>query len=214
MSIYETLIPALEGIAKSETARRGDKSFAENLLSGAYGYFKRGMLTERQQTAALQMIERVNNPPPPPPEDHISSLSKVYAFIMAARQHLKWPKLILQMADNKHQLKIYMAGPRSKFPDTLNLVTNNEWGDMDLWLGRVFEDGRWQHRKGDDELREMAATLLEALADDPATVASTHGHMTGNCCFCHRPLRDKDRSLVVGYGPVCAKKWGLPWGKK
>jgi hypothetical protein len=44
-------------------------------------------------------------------------------------------------------------------------------------------------------------------------VAAEHGHKTGNCCFCSRPLNDA-RSTEVGYGPVCADKWELPWGTK
>src|SRR5574343_120375 len=54
---------------------------------------------------------------------------------------------------------------------------------------------------------------VEALAADPAGAASRHGRMTGRCCFCDRRL-DDDRSIGVGYGPVCAEKWGLPWGER
>jgi len=34
---------------------------------------------------------------------------------------------------------------------------------------------------------------------------------TGNCCFCRRELTDK-RSTEVGYGPICADHFSLPWG--
>jgi hypothetical protein len=44
-----------------------------------------------------------------------------------------------------------------------------------------------------------------------AEQAAAFGHATGCCCFCSRTLTD-DRSLVVGYGPTCATKHGLPWG--
>jgi hypothetical protein len=58
---------------------------------------------------------------------------------------------------------------------------------------------------------------LQALAKDPAKVASEHGRLTGNCCFCNHRIGhgDKDksasseRSRNAGYGPDCAKKYGL-----
>ena len=53
---------------------------------------------------------------------------------------------------------------------------------------------------------------LKAFAADPETVAAQYGSLTGNCCFCGRKLTD-DRSTNVGYGPVCADKFGLNWGK-
>lgn len=42
--------------------------------------------------------------------------------------------------------------------------------------------------------------------------AALHGKMTGKCCFCNSPLIDQ-KSTDVGYGPVCAKHYGLPHGK-
>ena len=44
-------------------------------------------------------------------------------------------------------------------------------------------------------------------------MARSHGHRTGYCCFCGQLLTDEERSVAFGYGPVCAKHWGLPWGK-
>jgi hypothetical protein len=54
---------------------------------------------------------------------------------------------------------------------------------------------------------------LAAFAADPETIAAKYGKMTGCCCFCSRKLDDA-RSTEVGYGPVCAKKFGLNWGKQ
>lgn len=41
--------------------------------------------------------------------------------------------------------------------------------------------------------------------------AAHFGHTTGSCVFCSRHLTD-ERSIAVGYGPVCAEREGLPWG--
>ena len=54
---------------------------------------------------------------------------------------------------------------------------------------------------------------LVALAENPEETAAMYGHITGSCCFCSRMLTDK-RSTDVGYGPICASKFGLAWGDK
>ena len=35
----------------------------------------------------------------------------------------------------------------------------------------------------------------------------------GNCSMCRKKLSDP-RSMKVGYGEICADKWGFPWGAK
>lgn len=46
-----------------------------------------------------------------------------------------------------------------------------------------------------------------------AATAAAFGHAYGVCVFCTRELTD-ERSVVVGYGPVCAKHNSLPWGER
>jgi len=53
---------------------------------------------------------------------------------------------------------------------------------------------------------------LRAIGDNPLAAAVGHGHATGNCSFCARDLTDP-RSVSVGYGPICAGHFGLPWGE-
>lgn len=59
-----------------------------------------------------------------------------------------------------------------------------------------------------DESHRLA---IESLAADPAQFAAAFGKSTGSCSFCGRGLTD-ERSVEVGYGPVCADHNGLPWG--
>lgn len=58
-----------------------------------------------------------------------------------------------------------------------------------------------------------AGVLLAILENDPADVARLHGQRTGRCCFCRKPLITNE-SVTMGYGPVCADNWGLPWGMR
>lgn len=67
----------------------------------------------------------------------------------------------------------------------------------------------WEYVKGG--LRILAG--LNASKDD-GTVAARLGHVAHHCCFCGIPLTDDgdNRSVKVGYGPVCAQRYALPWG--
>ena len=55
--------------------------------------------------------------------------------------------------------------------------------------------------------------ICEEFNADPTDFAAKYGHRTGRCCFCSRLLTD-ERSTAVGYGPVCAESYRLPWGNQ
>jgi hypothetical protein len=54
--------------------------------------------------------------------------------------------------------------------------------------------------------------LLTEFAENPKKIAILHGQLTGNCCFCSLPLSDP-KSLKLGYGPICASHYNLPYQK-
>lgn len=61
---------------------------------------------------------------------------------------------------------------------------------------------------------EYAPSFTSKLnAGNKATAeqAAAFGSMTGHCCFCNTAI-DTPESVAVGYGPICAGKFGLPWG--
>jgi hypothetical protein len=74
---------------------------------------------------------------------------------------------------------------------------------------RVKQDGSFFIARS--MLRRSTMLALRAIGDDPLRAAVGHGHTTGNCSFCARDLSDP-RSTSVGYGPICAGRFGLPWG--
>lgn len=59
---------------------------------------------------------------------------------------------------------------------------------------------------------EAITTFLTDLAEDPAGAAREYGARTGRCCFCGQGLTTVE-STSHGYGPVCARSWGLPWSR-
>lgn len=195
------LIPHLMSIAQHSDATDRDKEFADSLVNGKWGWNKRGFLTEKQDSAARSMLDRIFNRPPP---ETAPAMAGVHSFLKAAKRYLKYPKLWLQLGDGT-PVKVYMSGERSKYPDTVNLKV----GDYDDWYGRILDTGEWHRpRSANVEVIGQLKVLLEELAADPAGVAMAYGKITGNCCFCHQPLSD-ERSLDVGFGPTCAKHYSL-----
>jgi hypothetical protein len=74
------------------------------------------------------------------------------------------------------------------------------------WYAKRWDGGEWVY--------EGRKPLHFLTADDriDATSAARFGAVTGSCIFCMRTLTD-ERSIKVGYGPICAGHNGLPWGE-
>jgi Family of unknown function (DUF6011) len=92
------------------------------------------------------------------------------------------------------------------------------------WAGHVFANkpggfgsGYYCYIKPNFQLSDNApdwvVEQLREFAKDPAEYAGAYGKKTGSCCFCSQTLTDP-RSVTVGYGPVCANRWFLPWGEE
>jgi hypothetical protein len=54
--------------------------------------------------------------------------------------------------------------------------------------------------------------VLDETTLATAEQAAAFGKLVGRCCFCSHAI-DTPESTAVGYGPVCASKFGLPWGQ-
>lgn len=82
-------------------------------------------------------------------------------------------------------------------------------GGLYAMAGTILPDTKpeWQYVKGG--MRHLAGAH-RLTADEAAAI----GALTHHCVFCSRELTDdgEGRSVEVGYGPICARKHGLPWG--
>lgn len=98
-------------------------------------------------------------------------------------------------------VRISRAKPDSRNPGAL--YVKDVHGE---YYGKINPDGstRWSlDLTGDMRavMREFAMRGVEYLYEV--------GKQTGICCFCGRELSDPE-SVECGYGPVCARKYGLP----
>ena len=190
-----------------------DADFANSLLAQAqnhatmHGY---PPLSGKQWYWVRKLAEKANATAPA--ATNVGDFSAVIELFKTAGEHLKYPKVRLQLEDGS-PVVLSVAGPAARLPGTVNLTDGKPYG-QNTWFGRVDPaTGAWEpSSKVDAQTTTAITALLVNFAKDPAKVASLYGKTTGACCFCSRELTDA-RSVTVGYGPICAEKWGLPWGE-
>ena len=159
-------------------------------------------------------------------------------FKVALASGLKRPSITL---DNEmgELVTIKVAGSRSRYEGQIQITSEDDLMDFekkrlkrmaeynnenygDAWKaynasinqkyhGRINADGLLV--KSRDYNERIVDDLLKALATDPSATVAAFGAKTGRCAMCGRPLKTHE-STTHGYGPVCAKRYGLVWGKK
>lgn len=179
-----------------------DQAFALSLLSQQA---QRG-LSAKQWPWIKKLADRIDAPEASAAR-HLGDPSALKALFAKAGEKIKFPHLLLHVGGET--LKLWVAGDRSRTPGSLSVC-----GPLRVWVGRVAQDGTWEpgHTKPADYLSSVADLLTELLAHPQETLAK-NGKQAGACCYCGIELTDA-RSVEAGYGPVCAKKWGLAWGRK
>lgn len=180
-----------------------DQQFADSLLS----QLNRRGLSDKQWAWVDRLAKRATGQD----QRQTASLGSVAGllalFNTAKANGLKNPAIVAQSPIGAIRLSV--AGERARQPGTINVAEKGRFGEA-TWYGRIKLDGTFEASR-EGAPAELVAYLAQ-FAANPAETAAAHGHTTGNCCFCDRPLTDA-RSTAVGYGPVCAKKWSLPWGE-
>lgn len=98
--------------------------------------------------------------------------------------------------------RLSIAGSKARYPGSITVTTGERDYASRQWLGRIYTDGTCEIHDED------ALSALCAIACDPAGAVAAHGRLTGWCACCSRALRDP-ASVSRGYGPTCAKRFGL-----
>ena len=185
-----------------------DRPFAESLIKQ---WTKSALLSDKQLYWVTVLASRAQGIPDFTREEtDVGEFSGVIELFKKAGVNLKYPCIVLQTeAGQKVTLK--PTGASSKYPGAVN-VTNGGSYATNKWYGRVDVTGKFVLGPEAAHLKNDLTAILVKLAKSPHRVAAEHGKMTGACCFCNSKLTDP-KSTEVGYGPVCAKQWSLPWGK-
>jgi hypothetical protein len=212
------------------------RGFAESLIEQ---FKSRGSLSPRQEPWVTELFQRAMRPDAPTAT--VGSVKGIVDLLERAAKHLKYPALLALVqcepcqqftaAGHRHkpvgpctcprcvgtctcqEFRLNVAGAQARVPGSLNVTEIGRFESRE-WLGRITREGEYQpSRKLAATAQTAIAAALTALATDPAQAAREYGKLTGVCCFCAQKLTDK-RSTDMGYGPICAGHWGLPWGAK
>lgn len=160
--------------------------------------WKRGVgaahATEEQCRAAIVSRAVVKETPPK------VDLKPIVEFLYAARDRgLKRPKLRVLSLDEKTELAISITRGGAA-PGSLAVTEGGRF------IGCVRPNGT-----ATGELAKNAdyREHLLTVAHDPIRAAKEYAALKCACSFCGQQLTDAG-SVEVGYGPICAKHWGLP----
>lgn len=178
-------------------------AFAKSLVDNYNNY---GKLSVKQFECVKQLIDRTLNPPVQPDIINIS-VAGINKMFDNASQKLKRVKVVLQDSTGQ-KVVLKKAGPTSKYVGQIMISDGGSFGNA-AYYGRIDNKGNYMPTK---LLTDSIKDLLIQFSTNPVKVASDYGKLVGACCFCSKPLND-ERSTEVGYGPVCAGRFGLVWGK-
>lgn len=118
---------------------------------------------------------------------------KLFAMLTKAKQVLKYPKINFNV--NAHNVQIYLATK-----GYIAIKINGEYcGKI---MPETYQLKLYQHESLFNDIASFCQFPLES--------AKIFGQQYSHCCFCGLELTNKV-SLKMGYGPICADNYGLPW---
>lgn len=197
-TVQEPQVQALQNVMGAMTAR--DAEFAGSLVSNFYRF---GRLSDKQLAWVDTLTRRVTDPVSATTAAVKVNVQRVRDMFDRAAQTLKRIKIKLQSVEGQ-PVAFHRAGPASKYAGQI-LVTDGGPFGANQYFGRIDINGDFHatRQAGADVL-----ALVEQFAAEPEATAGKYGRLTGACCFCNHSLKDSG-STELGYGPVCAKRFGL-----
>lgn len=190
----------LQSFLDSDLIAAWQKDFASNI---AYA--------KNPSVKQVEWIDKIVNGVLNTPEVVSSDRYKnIFDMFETAKGHLKWPRVHMEFTSNdgkKFGTKFSVAGENSKAPGSITIV-----------IGPLGYVGRLDKKSGSLILNAQAGVYVKDITDfcdlftkDPVNLSIQQGKAHSRCCYCGMDLKTQE-SLAVGYGPDCAKHWGLPWG--
>lgn len=189
-----------------------DQRFARSLLDQLARF---GSLSEKQWPFIAKLAERATTPA-------IGTITAArYPRIVsiftnalkrsgrdAANDTDKRPTLYLATNNGLRFVAKY-NGAGSKNPGHIT-IASKEFGVA--YYGRIDGAGVWFPATQRDAASEQAAKDVESTLDsinaDPKGALNVQSNAIGACACCGRTLTDA-KSVKLGVGPICAKRWGL-----
>ena len=177
-------------------AEQQNNSFVQSLYQQVE---RKGELSEKQLACIERNLAKANQPKQEPVSTGTIDLSDVLRrFELAKTSGIKRPRI------NLGDLVFSMAGDNSRNAGCVYVKGGTAYEAE--YYGKVDPQGNFFAARGLDP--EIAGRIINTGADLFAT-ARAHGMKHNNCCFCSRELKTLE-SVSLGWGPICAERYGLP----
>lgn len=127
-----------------------------------------------------------------------------HTMLNKAGEKLQAPKIrLLSVEGGGEEIKLYLASLRTTLEGYVII-----YGDVGF-LGKIDKSGVFYPNvvKGATTPNWLIPTL-KAFAENPQQQSKRYGALTGRCCFCYLSLSNT-KSVNLGFGPVCGKRYGL-----
>lgn len=180
------------------------------IIEGAVNASARGSVEDQFPDAAFKNLPAVKVRSQKEAEDQAEADSQVplpnlfEMFRRAVSAGLSRPTIKLI------DFSMAMAGNYSNYQGQIHVTNGLAFGAPDnLWYGRIKDGFFYTSTKCTPEVVER----MKRWDADPMSLvreAIAYAHNTGVCGFCGLELTDA-RSVTVGYGPICATNWSLPY---
>lgn len=188
-----------------------DRSFAVSLVDQ---FLKKTTLSEKQWVWVEALADKIEAKDVPVFADVVSepepqvSYAAIHALLASAGKKLKWPSIEVKVNNLRTKFQFgYTYGP---FMNKVRVYVNGgTYGTIDQ-PGQFVASGYGIGAHNAEKIAILKRFMAQ-FAADPAGVMAEAGKQAGRCCMCGKGLEDP-KSLAVGYGPVCAKNYGLPYG--
>lgn len=185
-----------------------DQDFAKSLIRQ---HASKGNLSEKQWVWVEKLADVIEGVPDFTVEvapEHGPYERVIALFLKAQSPKLKYPNMTIEIGSG-HEVTLTLQN--SKFGPWVKLST--KWSTVH---GLIDFKGFLKVKTFAASQEKVEVAMHEALTNllaDPIAFASAKGKASGCCIFCKSELSD-EKSVAWGYGPTCAKNWGLPHGKK
>ena len=197
-------VPAVDALrAVLPALGYGDAKFANDLLGN---FAQWGRLSEKQLHWVETLTARGLAPKQAPIAQVTVDFKNIQDMFDLAGKTLKRIKVKLQAVGGQ-AVVFNRAGPMSKYAGQVMITDGLPFGE-NKFFGRIDVTGEFFATRN---ATQEVCLLVKEFSEDPAGTAGKYGRLTGGCSFCNHGLKD-DRSTQVGYGPVCAKRFGWVWG--
>src|SRR5882672_1503605 len=142
----------------------------------------------------------------PPVSELFFDAKKIRQLFDTAATRIKYPSI--HFWRDIGEIQFYLCGSQSRTPGFIRITNSQKYPNQEIYA-EINQAGKGLFRK--DTSANFKKEILRII-DDPIGESQLRGKKSGFCCYCGHVIETKE-SMAVGYGPICAANYGLPWGE-